>query len=279
MLSDSVVIEERLVDAIRCQCDLSDKASLLELMKLAAKSVGANIIKSHCTQYDSYGATLVILLAESHILLSTWPEYSYATINIFLCNKDMSTTKIRDRLLSHLRPAARKERLFRHVINDPPSSIAGCRVFLAAPFTKHICPTVRFVPPEKRKPIQAIVSVLRAYGADVFLAHEREAWGHALMRAADCTMLDFWELQSSDVIVAIINSPSHGVCVELGWASALQLPIILLDESRQGVACTPLLQGLHSITRCDVASSIDEVIVLLADLGNIAPKPRELTGK
>lgn len=191
----------------------------------------------------------------------------------------MSTNKIRDRLLNHLRPSARKERLYRHVSNDTPSSIAGCHVFLAAPFTKHICPTVRFVPPEKRKPIQEMVRVLRAHGADVFLAHEREAWGHALMHATECTMLDFWELQSSDVIVAIIDSPSYGVCVELGWASALQLPIILLDESRQGVSCTPLLQGLNSITRCDVASSIDEVIVLLADLGNIALNPREATGK
>lgn len=86
MLRDSVVIEERLVDAIRCQCDLSDKASLLELMKLEAKSVGANIIEGRGTQYDPYGATLVILLAELHIMLFTWPEYGYATMNIFLYN-------------------------------------------------------------------------------------------------------------------------------------------------------------------------------------------------
>jgi len=272
MPSDSVIIEERLVDAIRCQCNLADNATLLNLMKQAAKSVEARIIESHCAQYEPYGATLVLLLAESHILLSTWPEYAYATVNIFLCNENMSTTRVRDQLLSHLRPAIRKERLFRHVINDPIFNITGCRVFLAAPFTKHICPIRRSVPPEKQVPIQAVASTLRAHGADVFLAHEREAWGDALMHANDCTMSDFRELQSSDVVVAIINSPSYGVCVELGWASALQLPIILLDESQQGLLCTPLLKGLENITRCNVARSIDEVIMLLDDPKNIIPK-------
>lgn len=279
MPGDSIIIEERLVDAIRCQCDLSDKNRLLELMKQAATSVGARILESHCTQYDPYGATLALLLAESHILLSTWPEYAYVTINIFLCNKNMSTTRVRDQLLSHLRPAIRKERLFRHVINDPTFGLNGCRIFLAAPFTKYICPIRRSFPLEKREPIQAVASALRAHGADVFLAHEREAWGHALMHANDCTMLDFLELQSSDVVVAIINSPSYGVCIELGWASALQLPIILFDETQRGVSCTPLLQGLWGITHCDVVRSIDEVIALLEDLGNIAPKQMETTGK
>lgn len=277
-VNNYVVIEEIIVDAIRCQCDLSDKASLLNIMKQAAVSVGARILESHCTQYEPYGATFVLLLAESHILLSTWPEYDYATMNIFLCNKDMSTTQIRDQLLNHLRPVAHKEYLFHHVINNPQSCIDKCRIFLAAPFTQQICKATGCVPPEKRISIQTIAKILRAYGAKVFLSHEREAWGHALMDADDCSISDFRELQSSDVIVAVLNPPSYGVCVELGWASALQLPIILLDELREGVFCTPLVQGLHSITRCYVANSIDEVLKLLSDIGNIDQKQGRVIG-
>lgn len=43
--------------------------------------------------FPTGGYTLVLLLAESHLSLHTWPELQYATLDIFVCNvlKDNST--------------------------------------------------------------------------------------------------------------------------------------------------------------------------------------------
>jgi len=273
--SNSVVIQEMIVDAIKCRAQLSEKTRLLALMHRAAEAVGATVIESHCTEYEPYGATLVVLLAESHILLSTWPEYDYVTINIFLCNEQMAPADACAILLDDLRPARHIQRTFRHVICAEERGIIGRRVFLAAPFTGHICPITCVVADAKRGPLQMISERLRAKGAQVFLAHERENWGGALLAPLDCALLDFREIQASDVLVAVVNPPSYGVCVELGWASALQLPVILLDESGEGMSCTPLVKGLNGVTRCIAAKDMDEVIKALSNLAaDAAPGSR-----
>ena len=86
------------------------------------------------------------------------------------------------------------------------------------------------------------------------------------MSGKECTKLDFVELQHADVVVALLTSPSYGVCVELGWASALQLPIVLLNESGSRTACTPLIEGLGAVTHCYLANSTAEVLDLLSGM-------------
>lgn len=60
--------------------------SIEDLLRDAAQAAGAHVLHSH---FHSFGAELgvtgVVLLAESHISIHTWPEAGFAAVDIFMC--------------------------------------------------------------------------------------------------------------------------------------------------------------------------------------------------
>ena len=65
---------------------LSCAAVLEDLLRQGAQSAGAKILVSHFHAFGTgQGVTGVVLLAESHISIHTWPEYGYAAVDIFMC--------------------------------------------------------------------------------------------------------------------------------------------------------------------------------------------------
>lgn len=51
-----------------------------------ARDAGATILHSHFHHFSPYsGVSGVVVLAESHISIHTWPEKAYAAIDIFMC--------------------------------------------------------------------------------------------------------------------------------------------------------------------------------------------------
>lgn len=70
------------------ECDrerLNDLSYIRATMIDAAKVVGATIIGESFHQFDPIGVTGVVAIAESHLCIHTWPEYSYAAVDIFTC--------------------------------------------------------------------------------------------------------------------------------------------------------------------------------------------------
>jgi S-adenosylmethionine decarboxylase len=57
-----------------------------DLLTKAALAAGAKILGANFHHFgDGCGVTGVLLLAESHISVHTWPENKYAALDIFLC--------------------------------------------------------------------------------------------------------------------------------------------------------------------------------------------------
>ncbi len=55
-------------------------------LRAAAEAAGATIIHTHLHHFTPNGGiTGVIVLAESHISIHTWPERSYAALDVFMC--------------------------------------------------------------------------------------------------------------------------------------------------------------------------------------------------
>ena len=67
---------------------LKDVASLEDLLRHSAQAAGAQILFSHFHSFGTgQGVTGVVLLAESHISIHTWPEFGFAAADIFMCGQ------------------------------------------------------------------------------------------------------------------------------------------------------------------------------------------------
>ncbi|MES2049483.1 MAG: adenosylmethionine decarboxylase [Pseudomonadota bacterium] len=67
---------------------LRDAATLEDLLRHGAQVAGAQILFSHFHSFGTgQGITGVVLLAESHISIHTWPEFGFAAADIFMCGQ------------------------------------------------------------------------------------------------------------------------------------------------------------------------------------------------
>jgi len=51
----------------------------------AAKEAKATIVDISFHEFNPFGISGVVVIAESHLTIHTWPEYDYAAIDIFTC--------------------------------------------------------------------------------------------------------------------------------------------------------------------------------------------------
>jgi len=54
----------------------------------ALKEAGATVVRRFEHKFDPQGLTLVAILAESHAIISTWPEENYALVDYFSCAEE-----------------------------------------------------------------------------------------------------------------------------------------------------------------------------------------------
>ena len=67
---------------------LRDAKGLEALLRKAALRAGAQVLGSHFHSFGAEeGVTGVLLLAESHISIHTWPESGFAAADIFMCGE------------------------------------------------------------------------------------------------------------------------------------------------------------------------------------------------
>jgi S-adenosylmethionine decarboxylase len=65
---------------------LGDARAIEDLLLQSAQAAGATILYSHFHTFgQGRGVTGVVLLAESHISIHTWPECGFAAADIFMC--------------------------------------------------------------------------------------------------------------------------------------------------------------------------------------------------
>jgi S-adenosylmethionine decarboxylase len=62
-------------------------------MNRAADISGATIIKSVFHKFSPHGISGVIVIAESHFSIHTWPEFGYCALDIFTCGDKIDNYK------------------------------------------------------------------------------------------------------------------------------------------------------------------------------------------
>ena len=69
-------------------CDralLNDLDALKKLLTEAAVECGAEVLGDSFHRFSPQGISGVVIIAESHLFVHTWPEHGYAAVDIFTC--------------------------------------------------------------------------------------------------------------------------------------------------------------------------------------------------
>lgn len=119
-------------------------------------------------------------------------------------------------------------------------------VFLSTPITNAIHPETGRYDTRMAVQINRIAESIRAHGYDVFVAIEEENWGEKIAAPEECTPRDYQHLLMADyLIVYLTTCMSEGTLIEIGWASANQIPITVFCPKEMKIS--PLLDGLNQI--------------------------------
>ncbi len=66
--------------------NLADPEHIDDALCAAAEAAGATILHSHFHHFSPNGGVSgVVVLAESHVSIHTWPERDYAALDLFMC--------------------------------------------------------------------------------------------------------------------------------------------------------------------------------------------------
>ena len=97
-----------LLDLADCRCDpllLATREPLEALCVQACESAGMRVVGRAFHQFEPQGVTGVVLLAESHMSVHTWPDERFAAVDVYVCNHERENTHRGAALAQALRAA------------------------------------------------------------------------------------------------------------------------------------------------------------------------------
>lgn len=70
-------------------CDvarLADRAIVREALLTAVREAGGTVVAEMFHQFEPHGVSGVVVIAESHLTVHTWPERAFAAVDLFTCS-------------------------------------------------------------------------------------------------------------------------------------------------------------------------------------------------
>jgi len=83
---------------------LDDPDHLRACLEQAARDGGAHVIESRFSRFSPQGASGVVILAESHLAVHTWPELEFAAVDVFTCGAPSVADGVADAVVRLLAP-------------------------------------------------------------------------------------------------------------------------------------------------------------------------------
>jgi S-adenosylmethionine decarboxylase len=96
-------------------CDpllLRDREALAPLLLAAVREAGATIVTDVFHNFSPHGVSGVIVIAESHVAIHTWPEHQFAAVDIFSCSETLDHAAIAAAVQTALRSGRVETRTF-----------------------------------------------------------------------------------------------------------------------------------------------------------------------
>ncbi len=89
-----------ILELYECRVDvIRDNDLLSEGLVRAVRKAGATIVDSIFHDFSPGGLSGVIVIAESHVTIHTWPEHRYAAVDAFTCGNPKLPKRIERNLI------------------------------------------------------------------------------------------------------------------------------------------------------------------------------------
>ena len=79
-----------LVDFHQCAYIPDDPSELEEILIAAAQLAGATVVQCCFHRFSPFGLSGVVVIAESHLAIHTWPEHQTICIDLFSCSEKIN---------------------------------------------------------------------------------------------------------------------------------------------------------------------------------------------
>lgn len=83
---------------------LDDDRALRRHMSESARLGGATVVEERFHRFAPQGVSGVVVLAESHVAVHTWPENGFAALDVFTCGRPDVAQSIADHLVERFAP-------------------------------------------------------------------------------------------------------------------------------------------------------------------------------
>jgi S-adenosylmethionine decarboxylase proenzyme len=86
-------------------CDpavLDDKDTLQALLRQTAVDLECTVVQEVFHTFSPYGVSGVVVIAESHLAIHTWPEHGFAAVDLFTCNDTTALSSLAEILKERL---------------------------------------------------------------------------------------------------------------------------------------------------------------------------------
>lgn len=109
-----------LAEFFNCDKDiLNDPTQIEKLMIDAAKEANATVLSTSVRTFEPFGVSAVVIIAESHLTIHTWPEYGYAAVDFFTCGDQADPWKADSFLSKELKAKKTTEKeVLRGIVSD-----------------------------------------------------------------------------------------------------------------------------------------------------------------
>lgn len=74
---------------------LSDIGVLTDKLNSIAKQLELTVVNTFSHQFNPYGLSIILVVAESHMAVHTWPEHNYLHIDLFTCSPDSKVKELK----------------------------------------------------------------------------------------------------------------------------------------------------------------------------------------
>jgi S-adenosylmethionine decarboxylase len=93
------------IDTWGVDFDLLNNADLLQHHMIeAAEACGATVLSVQAKQFEPQGATVLVLLSESHISIHTYPERGFAALDCYTCGETVDPEVAIEFMVKALKP-------------------------------------------------------------------------------------------------------------------------------------------------------------------------------